>query len=408
MRSVAEHAALVAGLIRGTPVERLPLDQAAGLVLGTDLRATIDLPPFPNSAMDGYAVRTVEVASAPVEMVVSQDIPAGRLGVPPLAPGTVARIMTGAPIPDGADAVVPVEQTSVTPAGTDRVRIDVATVAGRHVRSQGSDVMAGAVVLTRRAHLGAPQIGLAAALGNAELSVHRPLRVLVLSTGSELVAPGEPLQRGQIYESNAPMLAAAIAVTGARPTVAHFVADQVDEFRAVFATAAADVDLVVTSGGVSAGAHEVVKDALTGRGVEFAKVAMQPGMPQGAGLVEIESLGTPARSVPVVTLPGNPVSAFVSFEVFLRPAILAAMGHPVGRQHRPSRLLPLGQPLTSIPGKRQFRRGLLDRTAGTVAAFGGPGSHLLGWLAGADCLLVVPEQVIELAAGDPVEVWDLT
>ncbi len=405
MRSVAEHAALVAHLTPVTPVERIPLEAATGLVLGTDLRASIDLPPFPNSAMDGYAVRAAEVASAPVEMLVSQDIPAGRLDIPPLAPGTAARIMTGAPIPDGADAVVPVEQTS---AGTDRVRIDVATEAGRHVRPLGSDVPAGTVVLSRGTHIRAPQVGLAAALGNAELSVHRPLRVLVLSTGSELVAPGEPLQRGQIYESNAPMLAAAIAVTGARPTVAHFVADQVDEFRAVFATAAADVDLVVTSGGVSAGAYEVVKDALTGRGVEFAKVAMQPGMPQGAGLVEIESLGTPARSVPVVTLPGNPVSAFVSFEVFLRPAILAAMGHPVGRQHRPSRLLPLGQPLTSIPGKRQFRRGLLDRTAGTVTAFGGPGSHLLGWLAGADCLLVVPEQVIELAAGDPVEVWDLT
>jgi len=408
MRSVAEHAALVAGLIRGTPVERLPLDQAAGLVLGTDLRATIDLPPFPNSAMDGYAVRTVEVASAPVEMVVSQDIPAGRLGVPPLAPGTVARIMTGAPIPDGADAVVPVEQTSVTPAGTDRVRIDVATVAGRHVRSQGSDVMAGAVVLTRGAHLGAPQIGLAAALGNAELSVHLPLRVLVLSTGSELIAPGNPLQRGQIYESNAPMLAAAISATGARPTVAHFVADDVDEFRSAFAAAAIGADLVVTSGGVSAGAYEVVKDALTGRGVEFAKVAMQPGMPQGAGAVEIDSGGSPARSVPVVTLPGNTVSSFVSFEVFLRPAILAAMGHPPTRQHRRTRLLPLAEPLSSIHGKREFRRGLLDPAAGTVASFGGRGSHLLGWLAGADCLLVVPEEVAELAAGDPVEVWDLT
>jgi molybdopterin molybdotransferase len=400
MRTVAEHAAVVAGLIPPTPIERRPLDRLAGLVLGADLTAAIDLPPFANSAMDGYAVRTAEVSGAPLELPVSQDIPAGHPGSTALAPGTAARIMTGAPIPAGADAIVPVEQTD---GGVDRVRIESATEAGRHVRPRGSDVAVGTVVLPNGLLLGPPQIGLAAALGHAELPVHRPLRVLVLSTGSELVAPGQPLQPGQIYESNAPMLAAALAATGAQPTVAHFVADDVAEFRSAFAAAADGMDLVVTSGGVSAGAYEVVKDALTGRGVEFIKVAMQPGMPQGAGLVEVGS-----GQVPIVTLPGNPVSSFVSFEVFVRPAIRAAMGQPADRRHRPSRRLPLAESLSSIPGKRQFRRGRLDDAAGTVSAFGGPSSHLLGWLAGADCLLVLPEDITELAAGAPVEVWDLT
>ncbi|MDQ2845239.1 MAG: molybdopterin molybdotransferase MoeA [Actinomycetota bacterium] len=403
MRSVDEHAALVAELLPAAPVEQWPLATVAGLVLGADLVASLDLPPFANSAMDGYAVWAGDVPAAgvPVELVVSQDIPAGKTDVAPLQPGTAARIMTGAPIPDGADSIVPVEQTSMCTAGT--VRIDEAPEPGRHVRAPGSDVGDGTIVLSAGTVLGPTQIGLAAALGQSTVSVRRPLRVLVLSTGSELVAPGNPLLPGQIYESNAPMLAAAINAVGALATVAHFVADDVDEFRSAFAAATGDVDLVVTSGGVSAGAYEVVKDAFTNRGVTFAKVAMQPGMPQGVGLVD-----TGGRELPVVTLPGNPVSSFVSFEVFLRPAIKAAMGHPAAHQHRPTRMIPLAESLTSIAGKRQFRRGQLDEIAGTVKAFGGPGSHLLGWLAGADCLLVIPEDVTELAVGDSVEVWDLT
>ncbi|MDQ6658206.1 MAG: molybdopterin molybdotransferase MoeA [Actinomycetota bacterium] len=401
MRSVDEHAALVAELLPATPVQPTPLAMAAGLVLGADLVASLDLPPFVNSAMDGYAVRAADLPAAriPIELVVSQDIPAGKTHVVPLQPGTAARIMTGAPVPNGADSIVPVEHTD---AGTVRVRIDQAPEPGRHLRATGSDVANGTVVLTAGTVLGPTQIGLAAALGRSTVPVRRPLRVLVLSTGSELVVPGNPLLPGQIYESNAPMLAAAINAVGALSTVAHFVADDVDEFRSAFADATGDVDLVVTSGGVSAGAYEVVKDAFTDRGVRFAKVAMQPGMPQGCGLVD-----TGGRQLPVVTLPGNPVSSFVSFEVFLRPAIKAAMGHPAAHQHRPARMMPLAESLTSIAGKRQFRRGQLDQIAGSVRAFGGPGSHLLGWLAGADCLLVIPEDTTELAAGESIEVWDL-
>lgn len=391
MRTVEEHARVIAGLLEPTGPESLPLADAVGLVLAQGLVAPIDLPPFANSAMDGYAVRAVDVAELPVTLPVSQDIPAGRTDTQPLAPGTAARIMTGAPLPPGAEVIVQVERTD---GGEFLVRIDSAPQPGVHVRTRGEDVAAGTVVLAAGTVVGPTQVGVAAALGFAELVVRRPVRVLVLSTGTELVAPGRPLAPGQIYESNAAMLAAAMTAVNARVTIEHFVADDVEQLRAALSKAATGIDLIVTSGGVSAGAYEVVKDALTDQGVQFTKVAMQPGMPQGAGRFQ---------GVPVVTLPGNPVSSYVSFEVFLRPAIRAAMGHP--DITRPIVRAPLSASLDSPAGKRQFRRGQLDAVAGTVAAWGGPGSHLLSWLAGADCMIVIGEDVTHLEAGDEVEVW---
>ncbi len=391
MRSVEEHAHIVSDLLTPSPVVQKGLTDAAGLVLAQDLIASIDLPPFANSAMDGYAVRAVDLTAFPIVLPVSQDIPAGRQDTAPLAAGTAARIMTGAPIPAGADTIVQVE---LTDGGTGNVRIDDAPPRGVHLRSAGEDVTAGSVVLRAGTVIAGPQIGVAAALGHASLAVRRRLEVLVLSTGTELVTPGQPLGPGQIYESNSYMLAAAITAAGAHATVLHFVIDDVEAFRTALHAATDGIDLIVTSGGVSAGAYEVVKDALTGRGVEFAKVAMQPGMPQGAGRFE---------GIPMVTLPGNPVSAYVSFEVFLRPAIRAAMGY---RQlTRPAVHLPLSAPLDSPDGKRQFRRGVLDAAAGTVAPWGGPGSHLLSWLAGADAMIVVAAEVTRLEAGEQVEVW---
>jgi molybdopterin molybdotransferase len=384
--SVDEHRATVAALLARTPTVRLPLAECLGLALAEDLCSSIPLPSFDNSAMDGYAVRSVDVVEAteerPAELPVAEDVPAGRTDLVPLQPGTAHRIMTGAPMPPGADAVIPVERTD---GGTERVRFFSATAPGRNVRKAGEDVTEGSTVLAAGAELGPAQLGLAAAVGQAELTVHRRPRVLVLSTGSELVAPGARLRDGQIYESNGIMLAAAVRDAGGDAELLRFVPDDVAEFRAALTPRLATVDLVLTSGGVSAGAYEVVKDALTEYGVRFTKVAMQPGMPQGAG----RYLGAP-----VVTLPGNPVSSHVSFEVFVRPALRAAAGHTA--PDRPRTDARLTDPIRSPAGKRQFLRGDHDPATGRVRPVGGPGSHLLGALAVANCLIEVPEQVTEL------------
>jgi molybdopterin molybdotransferase len=400
-RTWAEHRAVVGALLAPMPAELVPLAHARGRVLAEPLRAEVALPPFDNSAMDGYALRAVDAVDAtqddPVVLPVPADIPAGRTDVPSLQPRTAHRIMTGAPLPAGADTVVQVEHTD---GGTERVRIFRAAGVGTSVRRAGEDVELGTDVLPAGTLLDAPQVGLAAALGVAELSVRRRPRVLVLSTGSELVAQGTPLRPGQIYESNGPMLAAAVDEAGGVGELLRFVPDDVAdlhrELDARLAVGAAD--LVLTSGGISAGAYEVVKDALAGQGIEFVKVAMQPGGPQGAG-----RLTHTGGSVGVVALPGNPVSAHVSFEVFVRPVLRAALGHP--HPERPKVTARLAAPLTSTPGRRQFRRGVLDAVAGTVREIGGPPSHLLAALARADCFFVVPEQVTALPAGAPVEVW---
>ncbi|WP_369132844.1 gephyrin-like molybdotransferase Glp [Modestobacter sp. I12A-02662] len=393
MRSVEEHQAVVAALLRPLPVEEVPVGAAAGRVLARDLVALVDLPTFTNSAMDGYAARHAEVGTAsdtaPVRLPVAEDVPAGRTSVPPLAPGTVHRIMTGAPVPAGADVIVPVERTD---AGTDVVTITGSPAVGTHLRHTGEDIRTGQLALPAGTPLGAAQLGLAAAVGHAAVPVRRRPRVLVLSTGSELVEPGRPLLPGQIYESNSVLLAAAVTDAGGEARTLHFVPDDVDQFLTAVRAELPTADLLVTSGGVSAGAYEVVKDALGGLGtVGFGKVAMQPGGPQGAGTVD---------GVPVVTLPGNPVSAFVSFEVFVRPALRRALGHASPERLRASARLTA--PLRSPAGRRQFLRGRFD--AGEVSQVGGPGSHLVAHLARANCLVVVPEEVTELPAGAEVTV----
>ncbi|WIM88742.1 molybdopterin molybdotransferase MoeA [Candidatus Mycobacterium wuenschmannii] len=400
MRSVEEHQRIVADLISARPAVAVNLRDAEGRVLAEDLSAAVSLPVFDNSAMDGYAVRAVDVstasAAAPVKLPVAEDIPAGRIDLPALEPGTAHRIMTGAPVPPGATAVVPVESTD---GRVDVVSINAAVPAGKHIRRAGEDVEAGSTVL-RAGRLVTPAvIGLTASLGFGALPVIPPQRVLLVSTGSELVAPGETLRPGQIYESNSPMLAAALRDADAEVVAVATVSDDVAEFAAVIDRYATESDLIISSGGISAGAYEVVKDAFGrsgDRGVEFARVAMQPGMPQGAGRV---------AGTPILTLPGNPVSALVCFEVFIRSPLRAAMGLPDA--DRPRRSAVLTESLTSPTGKRQFRRGMFDPATGTVTSEGPPASHHLRSLAVANCLLDIPLEVTELPAGATVQVWDL-
>jgi molybdopterin molybdotransferase len=377
----------------------LTLQDAHGCVLAEDVTTTFPLPPFDNSGMDGYAVRSEDVAGAsestPVTLHVVGDIAAGSAGAYSVQPGLCVRIMTGAPMPAGADCVVPVEWTD---GGVAQVVITRAAEPGRHVRRTGEDAAVGTPVLTAGSHLGATQIGLLAAVGRERVAARPRPRVVVLSTGNELVEAGSALSPGKIPDANSLLLTAAAREAGAIAFRVGIVPDDARQLLDTLEDQLIRADLVVTSGGVSVGAYDVVKEAINRMGdVRFDRVAMQPGMPQAFGVIG------PERT-PFFGLPGNPVSAYVSFEVFVRPALRRMLGvEPISRPVVRARLT---EPLHSPPGKRTFARAQLTVQGGTysVTPIGGSGSHLIAALAGANCFVVVPEKATEVEAGSTVSV----
>ena len=378
----------------------LGLEEAEGGVLAADATARSPLPSFDNSSMDGYAVQAADVvaatAAAPVFLPVASQIPAGDTSPHVLRVGTCARIMTGAPLPAGADAVVPVEWTD---GGRDRVAISQPAAPGHAIRRRGDDVAEGQLMVPAGALLGPSQIALLAAGGHREAMVRPRPQVAVIATGNELTEPGSPLVPGQIWDSNSYLLAAAVRQAGG-VAQRHRVKDDPDAVVAALDELSASADLLVTSGGISMGGeHDVVKAALAGHAeVAFRKVAMQPGMPQGFGVV--------GRSrTPLFTLPGNPVSAFVSFQLFVQPAMAARQGRALA----PPPLSPavLTVSVRSPAQRRSYLRGVLDPAAGTVTPLSGQSSHQLGTLAQANALIVVPEQVTSMEAGETADVMSL-
>ncbi|WP_345964619.1 gephyrin-like molybdotransferase Glp [Streptomyces sp. BRB040] len=423
MWSVQEHLDDVLATVRPLEPIELNLLDAQGCVLVDDITVPLSLPPFDNSSMDGYAVRVTDVAGAseefPAVLEVVGDVAAGQADPVTVGPGQAARIMTGAPLPPGAEAVVPVEWTdgglgegpvagmrarSLAPEGAQgHVHVYRPAEERAHVRAKGSDVRSGDRALTAGTVLGPPQIGLLAAIGRGTVRVRPRPRVVVLSTGSELVQPDEQLASGQIYDSNSFALTAAARDAGAIAYRVGAVTDDADTLRSTIEDQLVRADLMVTTGGVSVGAYDVVKEALAhvgdedepGAGVDFRKLAMQPGKPQGFGSVGPDH-------TPLLALPGNPVSSYVSFELFVRPAIRTLMGLP--DVHRPvaTASLAADKALTSPKGRRQFLRG--SHADGSVTPVGGSGSHLVAALAQANALIVVPEDTASVEPGAEVEV----
>ena len=415
MWTVDEHLADVLSAAGPLPAIELQLLDAQGCRLDEDVIATGDLPPFDNSSMDGYALRTADTAGAtdryPSVLAVVGDIAAGAGELPKVGPGQAARIMTGAPMPPGAEAVAPVEWTDggtgtglaaaamTAPVDGEEVRVLRPVPEAAHIRRRGSDIAAGAQVLDAGTLLGPTQLGLLAAIGRATVRVRPRPRVVVLSTGSELVQPGGQVGPGQISDSNSFTLTAAARDAGAIAYRVGGVPDDPAVLRAVLEDQLGRADLIVTSGGVSVGAYDVVKEALQSGegfgGVDFRRLRMQPGKPQGFGRIGA------GAGVPLLALPGNPVSAYISFELFVRPLIRTMLGAP--DVHRPvvRALCPVA--LRSPAGRRQFLRGRYTGD-GRVEPVGGEGSHLVGALARANCLIVVPQDVTAVPAGSEVDV----
>ncbi|MCK8615313.1 molybdopterin molybdotransferase MoeA [Gordonia sp. C13] len=384
----AVEAALATACERASA--RVAVETALGLVLTADARARVDIPVFRNSQMDGYAVDSETVSTTPIELPIAGVLPAGWSGAPCHTAGAAERIMTGAMLPDGADTVIPVEETEPA-AEPGRVIIRVARPAGAFVREAGCDVMAGDVMVSNGTRLEPRHLAALACAGVHTVQVRPRLTVAIITTGAELAAPEGELSPGQIFDGNSVGLRACVERDGAVLALVERCSDNPRELRGTLERAAAAADLVLTSGGISAGDFEVVREVLGSSG-RFGLVAMQPGGPQGLASID----GTP-----VLCFPGNPVSTLVSYEVFASAAIRQDAGLPP-RVRETRRLT---HALTSIAGKRQFFRG--DCTPDGVRVTSGPGSHLISAMAQSDSLVVVNEDTSALSEGDEVQTWIL-
>jgi molybdopterin molybdotransferase len=395
--SVEEHLeALLALLPTPDPIE-LRLADALGLVLADPVASEVTVPAFANSAMDGYAVIARDTRAAtvdkPVRLAVDGEVAAGVQELPTVRPGRSVRIMTGAPLPPGADAIVPVEVTS--PLGVD-VGIHLSVERGTNIREPGEDLQPGQQLLARGRRLGPADLGVLAAAGVSRVRCIAPPRVVVISSGDELVPADQDPLPGQVRDVNGPMLAAMVRAAGAVPFSAGIVRDDRKALRYVLDTSLGHADLIVCTGGASAGTRDLLPEVIGSLGeVETAKVAMKPGMPQIRGRI---------AGCPVIGLPGNPVSAFVSFEVFVRPVIRSLQGRR--DVQRPVVHAVAAEPLRSTPGKRSYLRVRLAREGERWLAkpTGHQGSHVVSSIARADGLAVIDEDVLEVPAGEQVRV----
>jgi molybdopterin molybdotransferase len=391
---LATVSALLAPMFDALGTETVRLTDALGRVTADPVVSPVDLPLFRNSQMDGFAVNAADIAEVPASLPVVGEIPAGPGTPSPLAAGTAVRIMTGAVVPDGATAVVPVEDTHTEGAGAaERVVVGRSRAAGEYVRERGSDVRAGVMLLPRGIRLASRHLAALAAAGLDTVEVTARARVAVITTGAELVSPGDIVHAGQVYDANSVALTSAVTASGGLLAAVQRVVDNPDEMASALRFAATSADLILTSGGISQGDYEVVREVLVPLGASTAHLAMQPGGPQLTGTFE---------GVPVVGFPGNPVSTQISFEVFVAPLLRERAGLPAARRE----LRALAAAVTSIAGKRQFLRG---RTGddGLVSPVSGPGSHLVAGLAAADVLLDIPAETTHLAEGDLVETVQL-
>ncbi len=391
MLNVDEALARILDQVERLPAEERPIIDVLGLTLAEDIVSTFNIPPHDNVAMDGYAVQAPDIDAAtaanPSRLQIIGELPAGVTPKQAVEPGTAIRVMTGAPVPPGADTVVPFEATSELDgaqrvAVLDTISIYDPPAAGANIRRAGEDIREGRVVFSKGIELRPAEIGVIASVGLASVKVHRRPRVAILSTGNELLEPGEPIVPGKIYDSNTYSLSALVRKYGGEPVVLGIALDELEDIRARV-RAGLETDLLLTSAGVSKGDYDVVKDVLAGEGaVEFWQVAIKPGRPMAFGVIS---------GVPHVGLPGNPVASIVAFEQFVRPAMLKMLGRR--RLRKPEIEAIFHGRVTNGDNRRCFARVRVVEEDGEMHAYsaGAQGSGVLTSMAYANGLAIVPE-----------------